>query len=101
MYKGLIIGTSLGFATFIIGTMCTGNVYFRPSSDGTSVFTFANLFEFLKAPFMVNSSNFDTVWSLYDGITVTDRVKLLQLNWLLLTVGMGTIGYLIENYCLT
>jgi len=101
MYKGLIIGAGLGFATFIIGTVYTGNIYFRPGTNGKSVFTFTNLFEFLKAPFMVSSSNFDTVWSLYEGIGVTDRLKLLQLNWFLLTVGLGTVGYLIENHCLT
>lgn len=85
-YKPLILysGPIVGYLTFIIGTVQTKNVYFRPDANNKQKFTFNGLLEFMKAPVQPNNPAFDTVWANYK-IPLMDKLKLLQLNWVFTT----------------
>lgn len=85
-YKPIILysGPIIGYLVFLLGTIQTKSVYFRPDSNNKQKFTLNGLLEFMKTPIQPNNSGFNTVWARYN-IGFIDTLKLLQLNWVFTT----------------
>jgi|AntRauTorckE6833_2_1112554.scaffolds.fasta_scaffold32338_1 hypothetical protein len=100
--KGGILGAVIGFLVFIAGTISIGGVYTRPSVENIPKFKFDGLIEFIKAPFMIGTETFKTVWALYPDLDIFDRLGMLQLNWVAIVgvgVGIGaTLTYAINQW---
>jgi len=79
-----LIGSVIGFSIFLAGTISIGKVYFRPN------FTIWGLLDYLMAPFSFGTNKFKTIWALYPGLSLWARIKLLQLNWVAMTI-LGTL----------
>ena len=86
-----IIGGLFGFGIFLQGVASTGNIFTRPNNNGVKKFTTKGISEFLIAPFDYKSEKFKIVWGLSKGLPLKERIKMIQLNWILMT----TIGIII------
>ena len=92
----LIVGGGIvGFMCFFIGTATMEGIFFRPDPEGNMKLNCQTFPEYLKAPFMIKSSTFKTVWALLPNINLKTRAKLLNLNWVFMTALGSTVGFLI------
>ena len=82
----LIVGSSIGFGAWLLNIASVGNVITRPNQDGEMELAPNNVLEYLKLPFNPNKASI--AWGLIDGSSPNDRLKLLSLNWLVMT-GLG------------
>jgi hypothetical protein len=82
----LIIGAVAGFAVFLYNVATMEGVMYRPNGQGHDTFTLAVLKDYIIVPFQVGTAKFDAIWANYDHLTLTDRVNLLQLNWVAMTL---------------
>ena len=80
-----IIGSTLGFMTFLISITTMEGVLYRPNSKGDREFTLEIVKNYLLAPFDIGTPKFDTVWGNLKNLTFSDRMKLLQFNWIAMT----------------
>jgi hypothetical protein len=84
----LLVGPLAGLAVFLTGTATMDGVYRRPNIENKMSFSMRGLWEYLKAPFQYGTPQFYTVWGLIPKISMIDRFKMLQLNWIA-TLGFG------------
>lgn len=84
----LIAGSLFGFTAFLVETTKVGGIYVRPNEKNKLVFTTQHLKGYIKAPFKVGTPTFDTVWALQKNLTFGERIKMLKLNWIVMT-GFG------------
>lgn len=89
----LLICSIIGFSIFMIGMMFTEGIFYRPNTNGDKEFTLTVFKDYIMAPFDVGSKRFNTVWSNYTNLSIIDRMKLLQMNW----VAMTALGFLISE----
>jgi len=82
----LIIGAAVGFAIFLYNVATMEGVMYRPNGQGHDTFTLAVLKDYILAPFQVGTAKFDAIWANYGHLTFNDRVNLLQLNWVAMTL---------------
>ena len=82
----LLIGAALGFATFLYNIATEEGVLYRPNTEGHQTFTLTIIKDYLIAPFLIGTTKFDTLWANFDGLTMIERWKLLQLNWIAMTI---------------
>ena len=93
----ILAGPIIGFSIFVISTATLGNVYFRPNDKNIAHFTLTNLISFIKTPLQFNTYPCKILWGAAPGIDFKTRLKMLQLNWIVMT-GLGTLGSLIWLY---
>ena len=94
-----IMGPVLGFFSFLVAVSTMEGIFYRPNGEGNSEFTMAVFWDYLAAPFEVSTPKFSTVWGTLDNISIIDRLKMLQLNW----VAMSLFGLSVSSiiyYCL-
>jgi hypothetical protein len=86
----MLFGAVLGFSTFLISIGSIEGILFRPDEHNKMKFTLVNVGQFLKAPFQVGTEAYKTVWGIVPGVRLWNRLKLLSMNWIVLT-GFGAI----------
>ena len=92
----LIIGAIAGFALFLYNVTTMDGVMYRPNGQGDDTFTLLVLKDYLIVPFQVGTIKFNTIWANYDHLTLADRVNLLQLNWVAMTLsGLSVAGLVV------
>lgn len=94
-----IIGTCAGALTFLASTMTVGGVYFRPDCDGEKKFSLETLKHYVKAPFEFGTIGNKVLWgAIEEDISVIDRLKMLQMNWVFTTTVGGIAGLGLQNF---
>lgn len=84
----LIIGPIGGFCGFLIGLCTMNGIFVRPNAQGQKTFILCNLIQYLKLPF--STDKFQIAWATLPNISLLTRLKLLNLNWVVM-VGFGTL----------
>jgi len=87
-YWPYLIGPFGGFLAFLMGVGTMENVLWRTDADGISKFRYENFIEFIKLPF--DTQNWKQNWGLLSDISISTRLKLLNLNWVAM-VGIGSL----------
>jgi hypothetical protein len=77
-----LVGATFGFLTFLVGTIMTEGIFYRPDVKGRPVFTLTIFKDYLVGPFEINTSNFNTLWTVTIDMSLIDRFRVLQMNWL-------------------
>jgi len=91
------IGGIGGFSLFLKNLSTLDKVFIRTNTEGKKVFSVESLNGYLKAPFMMGTPQFQTIWGAVPNINIKDRLNVLQLNWVAMT-GAGLLtGYIISN----
>jgi hypothetical protein len=94
----LAAGPIVGLGSFVLGVVTLDGVLTRPDETGQFQYRLDNVWEFVKLPF--NPDKYDIAWGLLPNISLWTRLKLLNLNWVVM-VGLGTMGstmyYLCQN----
>jgi len=88
---GLGIGLGLGLSLWLINIASMDGIVQRPDIEGNMKLTLENVWEYVKLPF--NPDKTDIAWATAPNISITDRLKLLSLNWIVVTglsAGLGT-----------
>ena len=78
-----LIGPTLGFGLWLLNLSTVENIVHRPDANGSLQFAPQNVIEYLKLPF--DPEKKEVAWATAPGITVRDRLKLLSLNWVVVT----------------
>ena len=91
-----IVGSLMGFGYFVLNLILVDDVFYRPNIFGRKIFTMKGFLDYLKAPLQIGSHNFKTLWGLTPNIKITDRLNMLQLNWIAMT-GFGSLTGLLFN----
>ena len=92
----LIVGPVLGFMTFLYNVTSMEGILFRPNTQGQKEFTLSVIKDYIVAPFQTGTPKFDTIWATYDGLTFTERIELLKLNWVaMVSLGLAISGTII------
>lgn len=89
-YWPVIAGSVIGFGGFLAGVLTIENVMYRKDSNSVTRFTPGNLWEYMKLPF--DRKSFETAWGLVPGISLINRIKLLNLNWIFMVVIGALLG---------
>jgi hypothetical protein len=83
-----LLGPLTGLGAFLAGTFTMNGIYFRPNSDGKTVFTIDSLKEFITSPFQYGTPKFNILWANVPGVDWKTRLRMLQLNWVAM-LGLG------------
>ena len=86
----MLLGATTGFSLFLISISYMDGILFRKDEFNNWRFTPINIWQFLKAPFAINSEEYKVVWSLVPGISWWNKLKLFSMNWVVLT-GVGAV----------
>ena len=85
----ILVGSTIGFGLWLVNVVSMEGVAMRPNQEGNQEFVPENIVDYLKLPF--NPEKVGVAWPTGTGINTVDRLKLLSLNWLVMTgVGAGT-----------
>jgi len=88
---GASLGIGVGLSLWLINVVSVGGIIQRPDIEGNMKLTLESLWEYVKLPF--NPEKTDIAWATASNIEVSDRLKLLSLNWIVvagLSAGLGT-----------
>ena len=89
-YWPIIIGSAVGFIGFLGGVLTMENIIYRKNSTGEKKFSPENLWEYIKLPF--DRKAYKTAWGLVPNISLVNRLKLLNLNWIFMIVIGALLG---------
>jgi hypothetical protein len=98
----LALGAATGSAIFIAGTLKIGGIFYRPNSEGNKEFTISIFKDYIVTPFKIGTPSFKAIWGIGEGLTIKERLALLQLNWVVtVSAGIATsIGIIATKCCL-
>ena len=88
------IGPIIGFGTFLLGVATLEGVLFRRDEHNVIKFRPDNFWSYMEAPFKKNK--FGVTWGIIYGLPFSQRVKLWNLNWVIM-VGCGLTGSIIYH----
>jgi hypothetical protein len=91
----LLLGPVFGFCVFLFGVSTMEGVLFRKDDENNIRFRLDNIWEYLKLPF--DKKQYKIAWGLIPGLSFCSRLKLWNLNWLIM-VGCGTAASLLYYY---
>lgn len=94
----MLLGAATGFSIFLLSISCMDGILFRKDEFNNLRFTPINIYEFLKAPFAIDSEKYKTVWALVPGISLINKLKLMSMNWVVLTGTGAMLEYCIRLY---
>ena len=86
----LLIGSIFGLLFSLTSIVSMEGILFRPNHKGQLVLSLSSIKEYLIAPFLIGTSSFNTIWTIVPNLSWTNRLKLLQTNW----IAMLSIGFL-------
>jgi hypothetical protein len=78
----LIVGPLVGLFAFLIGVVTMEGVVFRKNSENKVVFCPMNVVNYFMLPF--SRTNAALAWGLLPNITFEERLKLWNLNWIIM-----------------
>ena len=97
----LIVGAVGGFSLFLYNVMSMDGILYRPNGQGHDTLTLSVLWDYVVAPFQYGSLKFDALWGNYDHLSFSERMNLLQLNWLAMTAaGLSVSAFVILLKCI-
>lgn len=87
----LLLSPLIGISLCVCAMYFSGGVITRPDGSGKQVIAYNTILNYFIAPFKFRSIDFKTVWALEPGLPILERLKLLQVNW----VALSLLSYVI------
>ena len=92
-YTPLLIGSGIGLTLWLINVGSIENVLIRNNDQNVPKLTLNNLILYAKLPF----DKPDISWPITADINITDKIKLLSLNWIVMfSLGLAG-GYIYQS----
>lgn len=93
-----LLSPFIGFAVCCYLWHREGGIITRPTSEGKMVICWNSIETYLMGPFRFGTKDFEVFWGIVPHLSMLDRFKLLQMNWVFMSFSSFILASLLNLF---